>query len=141
MQIVIADRAYLKHPDPGSAEWLLLHRALACVNHVAVDIGNILRLRLSFDQWIRHKEVLEQGGFVIVWPPTEGTSAIQPPKGAITGEGLQRFGKYVRNLERRAASSAKPIYDPPNIQVKWSTSRPESRQYKGKRTNDPKTDN
>jgi len=112
MELVIADRAYGKHPLAGSAEWMLLHKALACVNYVAVDIGQILRLRLSFDQWLKHKEPLEQAGFVLVWPPTKGEAGpIQPPKGAITVAGLLRLGRYARGLERRASSVAKPLFD------------------------------
>lgn len=131
MEIVIADRAYMEHPEAGSNEWLLLHKALACVNYVAVDIGKILRLRLSLDQWIRHREILEQGGFVIVWPPTGGDAAIQPLKGSIDGEGLQRFGKYVKWLERRAANIAKPIYDASGlVRSQHSTTKPEARKYK-----------
>jgi len=68
VDIIIADRAYSKQPEPGSAEWLLLHKALACVGYYAVDIGGILRLRISMDQWNRSKDELIQGGFVIVWP-------------------------------------------------------------------------
>ena len=128
MEIVIADRAYPKHPEPGSAEWLLLHRALASVNYVAVDIGGILRLRISLDQWVKHQEPLEQVSFVLVWP-TIGGQPVQA-KGTIKGEGLARFGSYVKNLERRASNVAKPVFDATDVaKGKWTTTRPEARQY------------
>lgn len=111
MEIVIADRSYHKYPLAGSAEWMLLHKALACVDYVAVDIGKILRLRLSLDQWLKHKQPLEQAGFVLVWPISGGKAPIQPPRGAITVARLLRLGRYARNLERRAASIAKPLFD------------------------------
>lgn len=52
-------------PVPITIEFL---DALTLLDGKAVDLGRVVRVRLGQDYWEEHKNVLEAGGFVQVWP-------------------------------------------------------------------------
>jgi len=67
--IVIVDR----RTSPITVEFL---KALPLLRGKAVNIGLVTRARLGRDFWDEHKQSLEAGGFVEVWPVNQTGRAV-----------------------------------------------------------------